>query len=273
MKMPRLITLPSLKKQQGLSLIELLVALLVSSLLVFGLVAIFISGRASFLTQEQQARQQENGRFAWNLISQELQRAGYYEDVWDPPELGFTLINSGDPDKLKGTLDNGNNPDQIEFQYESNRDCYGTENAALTRVIDTPTGAATVPAAVQKVITFSVNAQDQLVFQCYYAGDGNTLSQQIDGPIAQGIENLQIQYGIDSSGDLSANSWLDFDAVSNVRDIVAVRLALLVVTPNEFTTDADDQTFDLYSHTTTAVGDRRIRKVFAGQVNLRNLTL
>ena len=259
--------------QRGLSLIELLVALLISSLLLFSLVAIFISGRASFLTQEQQARQQENGRFAWNLITQELQRAGYFDEVWDPPELGFTLINSGDPAAQLGTLDNGNNPDQIELQYESDRDCFGAENDGSTQTIDTPTGAATVPAAVQKVVTFSVNDQDQLVYECLYAGDGNALQSQIAGPVAQGIENLQFQYGIDTSGDLSANSWLDFGDVSNVRDIVAVRLALLVATPSEFTTDVDDQTFDLYSHTTTAVGDRRIRKVYAGQVNLRNLTL
>lgn len=260
-------------RQKGLTLIELMIALVLSTLIILSMVYIFLSGRSSFLTQEQIARQQENGRFAWQLLTQELQKAGYYPEVWEAPELGFALVAQGSPDAVLGTADNGDDADQLEVHYESDRDCFGVENLDTEPVL-TPSGViVNVPQYYRKVISFSVDALDQLNFRCNYGPIDGALVEQIDLPIAEGVENLQVQYGVDTNGDLSANQWLDFGAVGNVFDIVSVRMALLVATPNEFAIEADAQTFDLYSHTTAAVGDQRSRKVFAGQVNMRNLTL
>ncbi len=256
---------PSL--QRGLTLIELMIALLLSSLLVLAMIYLFMAGRASFLTQEQVARQQENGRFAWELITKELQESGYHPVVWDPPSLGFALTNQ--------TSDGGGlTPDQIELQYESDRDCLGVPNT-VTEPVTQPTGTVVnVPRYYQKLARFTVDATtDQLLYTCSYGPVNGALVQQINGPVADGIENLQIQYGEDTTGDLSVNQWVNAGAWSNFFDVVSVRIAVVVATPEEFTIETDDQTFDLYSATTTAASDRRARKVFAGQINLRNLTL
>jgi len=261
-------------RQRGLTLIELMIALLLSSLIILSMIYLFISGRSSFLTQEQIARQQENGRFAWQLITEELQKAGYFPAVWDAPQLGFALIESGSPDAVVGTADNGNDPDQLEVHYESDRDCFGAENANTEAVITPDGSVVNVPQYFRKVVTFSVDdVNDELEFRCNYGPINGALVEQINAPVADGVENLQIQYGVDLTGDLSANQWQDFGAVANPFDIVSIRVALLVATPNEFTGEADAQTFDLYSHTTAPAGDRRARRVFAGQINMRNLTL
>ncbi len=261
-------------KQRGLTLVELMIALVLSTLIILAMVFTFISGRASFLTQEQQARQQENGRFAWQLMTEEIQKAGYHPEVWDPPRLGFALTVSGAGDAVLGTIDNGDNPDQLEVHYESDRNCFGAENP-VNEPLTPPIGAAAnVPSYFRKVVSFRVDpATDQLIYRCDYGPVGGALVNQIDAPVADGIENVQFQYGEDTTGDLSANQWNDFNAVGNPFDIVAIRIAVLVATPDEYVAENDAQTFDLFSHTTAAANDRRSRKVFSGQVNMRNLTL
>lgn len=255
-------------RQRGLSLVELMIALLLSTFIVLAMISLFLAGRASFLTQEQQARQQENGRFAWQLITNELHEAGYNAQVWDAPALGFPLTTA--------TTDGGGlNSDQLELQYESDRNCFGLENPNTEAILQPPTGATvTVPQYFQKVVRFFVdNATEQLVVTCSYGPVNGALVQEVNAPVADGIENLQIQYGEDTNGDLSVNQWVNAGGWTNFGDVIAVRIAVVVATPEEFATEVDDQTFDLYSATTSAANDNRVRKVFAGQVNLRNLTL
>lgn len=68
----------SLRRQGGLSLIELMIALLVGLLLLGGLSQIYLSSKQSYNAQEQLARMQEGGRFAMDLITRDLRRAGYW---------------------------------------------------------------------------------------------------------------------------------------------------------------------------------------------------
>jgi type IV pilus assembly protein PilW len=68
----------SFRRQGGLSLIELMIALLVGLLLLGGLVQIYVSSKQGYNAQEQLARMQEGGRFAMDLITRDLRRAGYW---------------------------------------------------------------------------------------------------------------------------------------------------------------------------------------------------
>ena len=51
-----------LSPQDGLTLVELLVAVLIAAFLIIGLVQIVMAARGSFRLQENQAEVQENGR-------------------------------------------------------------------------------------------------------------------------------------------------------------------------------------------------------------------
>jgi type IV pilus assembly protein PilW len=265
-------------RQRGVTLIELMIALLLSSLLVLAMVVLFMSGRSSFVTQEQLARQQENGRFAWQLITRELQQAGYFPVVWDPPRIGFAIAQATDG--------GGTNPDTLVIQYESDKDCYGDYNRNATEPVEVPNGTGgftvvQVPAHWHKVVRFRLDGAgnvNRLLYSCGYAAVQPGVVPAFDGnitdvPVADGVSNLQFQYGVDTNGDLSADAWQDTPA--NLADVVTVRVALLVATPELVPFEQDDQAYDLYSFTTAAdaYGDQRLRKVFAGQVNMRNLTL
>lgn len=69
---------PTPHRQLGLSLIELMIAVVVGLLLLGGLIQIYLSSKQSYNAQEQLARMQEGGRYAMDLITRDLRRTGYW---------------------------------------------------------------------------------------------------------------------------------------------------------------------------------------------------
>jgi prepilin-type N-terminal cleavage/methylation domain-containing protein len=66
-----------MSKQDGLSLVELMVAMALAVLLMAGVLSIFQSTKVTYLTNEKTARLQENGRLALELMMYDLRAAGY----------------------------------------------------------------------------------------------------------------------------------------------------------------------------------------------------
>lgn len=64
-------------KQKGLSLIELMITVILSSLLLLGVLQLYINTSATDRTSNELARVQESGRVALDLIAREARRAGY----------------------------------------------------------------------------------------------------------------------------------------------------------------------------------------------------
>ncbi|MEI2456102.1 MULTISPECIES: PilW family protein [Lysobacter] len=73
----------SRRLQQGLSLIELMVALLLSGLLLLGLVEIFSASRASYQMAQGLARTQESSRFAIDALQRDARMSGHFGCVSD----------------------------------------------------------------------------------------------------------------------------------------------------------------------------------------------
>lgn len=67
----------------GVSLIELLVALAIGSLLILGLVQVFAGSRTAYQLSSGLARTQENGRFAIDILQRDLRMAGHMGCVND----------------------------------------------------------------------------------------------------------------------------------------------------------------------------------------------
>lgn len=63
--------------QSGLSLVELMIAMLLGLLLIGGVLQIFLSSKQTFSSNTALSRVQENGRFALGLITYDLRNAGY----------------------------------------------------------------------------------------------------------------------------------------------------------------------------------------------------
>lgn len=102
-----------------------------------------------------------------------------------------------------------------------------------------------------------------------------------DQELVEGIDNLQVLYGISNSTDpkvmfpltyLSANLITPNTLWLNVR---SVRIGLLASTmantrDGQYGTETDTATYDINGTSWTALGDRRLRKVFTSTINLRN---
>ncbi|MGJ7902848.1 PilW family protein [Lysobacter sp. 1R34A] len=73
----------SRRPQLGLSLIELMVALLLSGLLMLGLVEIFSASRASYQMAQGLARAQESSRFAIDALQRDARMSGHFGCVSD----------------------------------------------------------------------------------------------------------------------------------------------------------------------------------------------
>jgi type IV pilus assembly protein PilW len=67
-----------LSKQSGLSLVELMIAILIGSFITAGLLQLFVNSRATYRIQESLSRLQEEGRFATNFLTRDIRMAGYW---------------------------------------------------------------------------------------------------------------------------------------------------------------------------------------------------
>jgi len=68
----------SLRRMAGVSLIELMISILLGMLVLAALVQVFASTSASRTELERTSRQIENGRFAMDVLSDEIRMAGFY---------------------------------------------------------------------------------------------------------------------------------------------------------------------------------------------------
>lgn len=65
------------RQQQGLSMIELLVALAISSFLILGITQVYIDNKRSYMFQQGQAGNLDNSRFSVLMLDEVLSKAGY----------------------------------------------------------------------------------------------------------------------------------------------------------------------------------------------------
>ncbi|HEX8011781.1 MAG TPA: PilW family protein [Casimicrobiaceae bacterium] len=76
--------------QRGLSLIELMVAITISVILLFGLAVLFVADSRGFSENEKSSQQIENGRYAMAILSASIRHAGFYGEVADVTNLTLT---------------------------------------------------------------------------------------------------------------------------------------------------------------------------------------
>lgn len=88
------------RRQLGLSLIELMVAITISLILLTGVIQVFLSSKLSYRLLEATSRVQENGRFSIGYLTEEVRMAGYTGcGSYLPPPTNMADVNGdGIPD-------------------------------------------------------------------------------------------------------------------------------------------------------------------------------
>ena len=89
---------------RGFSLVELMIALVITLILLGGISQIFLSSKKSFTVQDTLGRMQENGRFSVDMLTADLRRAGYWGGNADISQISGTL-GSTDDDGTCATTD------------------------------------------------------------------------------------------------------------------------------------------------------------------------
>jgi len=72
-----MISLKPIANQQGITLVELMIAMVIGLILTAGVSQIFISTQSTYRITEEQSRLQENARFALGFITKDVREAGY----------------------------------------------------------------------------------------------------------------------------------------------------------------------------------------------------
>ena len=85
----------------GLSLVELLVALAIGSVLIVGAVTVYSNSRSTYAVNESIARLQERGRYVMSVVEPDIELAGYYGFTNLPDTL--RLVNGAAPSNVLAT--------------------------------------------------------------------------------------------------------------------------------------------------------------------------
>ncbi len=315
---------------RGFSLVELMVALVITLILLAGIGQIFLSSKKSFTIQNALGRQQENGRYVLNTLAQDLRRAGYLGGALRVEKTTWSLsVPTGADTCATGSTDWGTMVNRPIYGLNDTATGYNcitnylqgdvlvVRYAAPWEVggITTPSIDAgrlylrSNPTDPKKARIFPGDAQPtpqpndrdaELVAHAYYTGNSSQTcsygganasvpslfrvglddSGEPGTPeeIASGIEQLQVQYGVDTTGDLSVEQYLDADAIStntattpNWDQVVSARIWVLTRAECPETGYTNTNTYSIgdVSFTPTATDHYR-RQLYQTTVKLRN---
>jgi len=273
---------PTLASQRGLTLIELMIALVLGLVVVLVVGQIYLSGRQSYRTQTGFGGMQENGRFALFFLQRDIRMAGFPRVLGPggsmPVLASFNVANTRDG--------GGNASDQIEVQYNSFGTTVTTDAipaALVAEVTQNNTNAASDDDCLGQNSGGVTNADgSRIVANRYFVDAGNLqcLGNGAADPqvIIPGVESMQILYGRDTDGDSYANIYQRADQIgaANWESVVAVRIGLLINSQPEQVFETPDTA--LYAvldtvvdaSTLPAASRRFSRRVFTTTIQLRN---
>jgi type IV pilus assembly protein PilW len=323
--------------QKGLSLVELMVALLLGVVLSLGAVNLFLQSKRSFLEDEQTARMQEGGRYAQRYLSRELTMAGFYGGVLRGDDITSNLASGTDNcyDWLADTgqfMEHRNNVvdsagveagtgDSLPSACLSSTDTIvpGTDVLVIRRASDSTfylrdetgtvttspgftgfdngtvylrledynvsttleTGnnvtipAGTKPMAVWKyrpqllfVRDWSVTDGDGVPALCRKELSGTTMGST--ECLVEGVENLQVEFGIDTDGDYVPDRYLAAPSDAELGFAMSARIYILMRSADELPGYTNDKAYTLGSEAIAAQNDGLYRRVYQTSSIMRN---
>ena len=231
---------------QGFTLIELMIGMLLSTLLLSGIVALLGGSVSTYRLQLNQSQLEESARYARDVLITHITQAGFQPEPWQPLP-GFTAVTEESVDGESSASD------QLGVQRWSQTNCYGNDNP----VQDVDGQAAFYLMQVR----FSINNSNNLALTCRYGADKFQLVTQVNNlGLVEGVESLQVLYAEDRNGDNQADGWVTAGAWANERNIRAIKLALLLSTEQAFE-QAVSRQITLLDETLATPADGHLRRV------------
>lgn len=327
------------KKQAGVSLVELMVAVTISLLVLIALSAVFLSTTQSRNEMQKSTQQQESGRYASELIADNVKMAGYLAEFDATPlttpavlpdpcaKTGADLLAalpmhvqgindiSGalecTPDVKSGTdvlvvrraatcavgeagcdgflagayhfqasLCTPNDGSGAELAHAVNNDAdYATYYFAFSNTEADFTRRKTSCGATDFAAVYRYLVHVYFVANNNQSGDGiPTLKRAELGagaftvvPLVDGIENMQIQYGVDSNNDGIPNTYTSSPAsTADWRNTMAVSVHLLARNTTSTQGYSDKNIYTLGDKVVAATNDSYKRHVYSTTTQIVN---
>ncbi len=319
----------SLNRQSGFSVVELMIAMLLSMTLGIAVITVFVNNSYSFNQDESVSRMHDDARHALREIAFEISMAGHYAELHVPDlvtadaalSIGvdcgptgevnwmYRAVEAGTENALSiSAIDNATNSQAVAAHscFASGELLEGTDVVAIKRVAGGESDTlitngvylrtngtvgllykAPFPAAPS--ITVPAPRSDwQYVPSIYYIrqfanapGDGiPTLCRKTlrgAGPsmttecLATGIENMQVEYGIDTSENGHPNVYVTNPTLVQLQDIVSSRIFLLARTTEVDTRYTNDKTYSISNSPDYIPDDAFHRRVFSTNVSIQNV--
>jgi type IV pilus assembly protein PilW len=212
------------RRQQGITLVELMIALLIGLFLMGGLATLLMNSKATFNAQNDLAQLQDNQRMALTMIADVVQHGGYF-----PDPLNNTAADVTNP--FFGTDGAPGDTMSIEFRTTGGDDvlnCSGTSN----------TGGAGV--LINYVNKFYVS-NGQLFCELQVVGGAAT-----QYALVSDVQDMQIFYGVQRNAVAACINCVDtYLAATNMtnadwKNVISVAVTLTFGNPL-YTDGSDNQ--------------------------------
>lgn len=298
------------RRNQGFSLVELMVSITLGLMITAVIATIFMSGTRSFAQDDRYARMQENGRFAMQAIAQDLAMAGFWGYLTDNLASVASLgTNCGLTLNLQSPLTVLNSPNASAANgafgcINSGTFIPSTDVIAIKRVV----GGAATSGFVNNGTYLKVDGNTGTLLQYTGTGPGvgqtywryiprvyfirnkttasgqtvptlyrktlNTSLAMVDEEVAEGIDNIQVQFGIDTDTNPNGmpNYFTASPSASELEKAFVARVSVLArsTDPNPDQSYVNNKTFDLGEGAVGPFNDKFHRYVFTTTVALRN---
>jgi len=139
-------------KQQGMTLIEIMISLLIGAFLVGGVLQVFTSTRQTYRMQENLSRMQEDGRFAMDFLIKDIRMADYWGCLSQATDIESNLNLPNDYASFASGIagqndDNGGNDADADNDENGNGIWDGTDSMELKGGIGTGVFVVNIPAS------------------------------------------------------------------------------------------------------------------------------
>ncbi|MDQ3267653.1 MAG: PilW family protein [Pseudomonadota bacterium] len=264
------------RHQAGFSLVELMISMTLGLIVLLAVGSIYIGSRQTYRVQDDNARIQEAGRYALEVIGRSIRQAGANAEMNFNKSAAALQCNVGGVCVAINGV-NGvavTNPDTLIVQFYAGSEELNT-GSGLWIARDCTGGQAALGQVVTN--TFSLDVAN-LQLQCV----GSVAGTQ---PLVDNVEDLQVVYGIDTdvsgspnyqSADLyvAAPTAAQWPNVVTARVCVGIRSANngLTTSPQRYLNCAGALGVDTTAtgFTQAAAGDMRLHRSFVATYNLRN---
>jgi len=216
------------RQQRGFTLIELLVALVLGLFLLVAVYVVFATVRTTLAAQQGWSQLQDDERVAMTILSNSIQSAGFFPSPTSmtqssafPPSPPFSAAGQ----VVFGTHTSSTAPDTITIRFVP-------DTATPARTIDCLGTSGAIGATNGLAVDLFAVAQNQLTCQVSN-GPAQPLVGGVGTPL-EGVQNIQIAYGIDTSSTGSVTQYMTADAVTSANSwskVLSVLVTLTFVNP------------------------------------------